>query len=87
MQWRLGLVDRRAWLDANGARCIGAHLHDVDGIGDHRAPGHGDVDVDWSYIAAGLPPHTLRVLEINQTQPADAVSAAIPFLSGRGVVA
>ena len=87
VQWRLGLVDRRAWLDANGARCIGAHLHDVDGIGDHRAPGHGDVDVDWSYIAAGLPPHTLRVLEINQTQPADAVAAAIPFLRSHAVIA
>lgn len=85
VQWRLGLVDKRAWLDANGARCLGAHLHDVDGIGDHRAPGHGDVA--WDYIAAGLPAGALRVFEINQSQPAEAVAGAIGFLRSRGVIA
>jgi sugar phosphate isomerase/epimerase len=84
VQWRLGLVDKRLWLDTNGARCIGSHLHDVTGIGDHRAPGHGDVE--WDYIAAGIPPAALRVFEINQIQPAEAVAAAIPFLRARGVV-
>jgi sugar phosphate isomerase/epimerase len=84
VQWRLGLVDKRAWLDANGGRCIGSHLHDVDGIGDHRAPGHGDVE--WDYIAAGLPAGALRVFEINQSQPAEAVAGAIGFLRARGVV-
>ena len=85
VQWRLGLVDKHLWLDTNGDRCIGAHLHDVDGIGDHRAPGHGDVD--WSYIAAGLPPDALRVFEINQTQPPESVAATIPYLRARGVIA
>jgi sugar phosphate isomerase/epimerase len=84
VQWRLGLVDKHLWLDTNGERCIGAHLHDVDGIGDHRAPGNGDVD--WSYIATGLPPEALRVFEINQTQPAESVAATLPFLRARGVV-
>ena len=84
VQWRLGLVDKRLWLDTNGPRCIGSHLHDVDGIGDHRAPGHGDVE--WDYIAAGLPAAALRVFEINQSQPAEAVAAAIPFLRARGVI-
>jgi sugar phosphate isomerase/epimerase len=85
VQWRLGLVDKRLWLDTNGARCIGTHLHDVDGIGDHRAPGCGDVA--WEYIRDGLPATALRVFEINQRQPAEAVAAAIPFLRERGVVA
>ncbi len=84
VQWRLGLVDKRRWLDVNGARCIGSHLHDVDGIGDHRAPGHGDVE--WDYIREGLPPGALRVFEINQSQPPEAVSGAIGFLRERGVV-
>ena len=64
VQWRLGLVDKRRWLDVNGARCIGTHLHDVTGLGDHRAPGNGDVE--WDYIRDGLPAHALRVFEINQ---------------------
>jgi sugar phosphate isomerase/epimerase len=82
--WRLGLVDKRAWLDTNKKRCIGAHLHDVDGIGDHRAPGNGDVE--WDYIRDGLPATALRVFEINQTQPYADVCNAIPFLRERGVV-
>lgn len=84
VQWRLGLVDKRLWLDTNGARCTGTHLHDVTGLADHRAPGNGDVD--WDYIRDGLPPTALRVFEINQGQPAEAVANAIPFLSDRGVV-
>jgi sugar phosphate isomerase/epimerase len=84
VQARLGYVDKRVWLDTNGARTIGSHLHDVDGIGDHRAPGHGDVE--WDYIAEGLPANALRVFEINQRTPDDAVAASIGFLRERGVI-
>jgi sugar phosphate isomerase/epimerase len=84
VQWRLGLVDKHRWLDANRERCIGAHLHDVTGLADHRAPGNGDVD--WSYLAAGIPPHALRVFEINQSQPAADVANAISFLRARGII-
>jgi sugar phosphate isomerase/epimerase len=85
VQARLGLVGKRSWLDVNGPRCIGTHLHDVDGIGDHRAPGNGDVE--WDYIRDGLPASALRVFEINQSQPAEAVAASIGFLRARGVIA
>ena len=84
MQARLGYVDKRLWLDTNGARTLGSHLHDVTGLADHRAPGNGDVD--WSYIAAGLPATALRVFEINQGQAPADVGAAIGFLRDRGVV-
>ena len=85
VQARLGYVDKRAWLDALGPRTLGCHLHDVEGIGDHRAPGHGDVE--WDYIASGLPPAAVRVFEINQHEPDEAVAGAIGFLRERGVVA
>ncbi len=84
VQWRLGFVDKRRWLDTNGARCIGSHLHDVTGLADHRAPGNGDVE--WDYIAAGIPASALRVFEINQSQPAADVANAPAFLRDRGVV-
>ena len=84
VQARLGLVSKRLWLDTNGARTLGSHLHDVTGLADHRAPGNGDVD--WSYIASGLPAEALRVFEINQGQPSADVAAAIGFLRERGVV-
>ena len=81
---RLGLAPKTRWLDELSARCIGAHVHDVDGLADHRAPGRGDVD--WSYIARGLPPGVPRVFEINQRTPENAVAASIPFLRERGVL-
>ena len=84
VQWRLGLVDKHRWLDTNGARCLGTHLHDVTGLADHRAPGNGDVE--WAYIREGLPAAALRVFEINQGQPPEDVAGAIPFLRERGVV-
>jgi sugar phosphate isomerase/epimerase len=84
VQARLGYVDKRDWLSKLGPRTIGAHLHDVDGIGDHRAPGNGDVE--WDYIAAGLPSSALRVFEINQFEPEESVAGAIAFLRERGVV-
>ncbi|HEX6031946.1 MAG TPA: TIM barrel protein [Tepidiformaceae bacterium] len=80
---RLGFVDKRAWLDAHGRRTIGAHLHDVSGIGDHRSPGDGDVD--WSYIVEGVAHLPRYTLEINQHQPDDRVRNAIPFLASLGL--
>ncbi len=84
VQARLGYVDKRAWLDTLKERTLGSHLHDVDGIGDHRAPGNGDVE--WDYIAEGLPTAALRVFEINQHQPDEDVAGAIAFLRERGVI-
>ena len=81
---RLGLAPKRRWLDELGERCLGAHVHDVDGLADHRAPGLGDVD--WSYVSAGLPKEAPRVFEINQKMTEEAVAAAIPFLRERGVL-
>ena len=84
VQARLGYVDKRAWLDTNKERTLGCHLHDVDGLGDHRAPGNGDVE--WDYIAEGLPAEALRVFEINQRQSDEDVAGAIAFLRERGVI-
>jgi sugar phosphate isomerase/epimerase len=81
---RLGLIPKRRWLNELARRCIGVHLHDVDGLADHRAPGLGDVD--WSYIARGLPPEVPRVFEVNQKTPEEAIAAAIPFLQERSVL-
>lgn len=84
VQARLGYVDKTAWLLALSSRTLGCHLHDVDGIGDHRAPGRGDVD--WSYIRDGLPSGAVRVFEIDQRQPDDVVAGAVGFLRTQGVV-
>ncbi len=81
---RLGLVPHTRWLDELATRCIGAHVHDVDGLADHRAPGCGTAD--WPHFAAKLPPGVPRIFEINQRIPEEDVAAAIPFLRERGVL-
>jgi len=84
VQSRLGMIDHALWGPAIGQRIIGAHLHDVNGIIDHRAPGNGTLD--WSFVAANLPPDALRVLEIDQHEPDEGVAAAGKFLQARGIV-
>lgn len=81
---RLGLERHDRWLNELGDRCIGTHVHDVDGLADHRAPGHGTAD--WPHYAEKLPPDAPRIFEINQRIPEDQVAAAIPFLRERGVL-
>jgi sugar phosphate isomerase/epimerase len=84
VQARLGMIDRDAWFPALTPRLIGAHIHDVDGLNDHRAPGNGTLD--WDYVAAAIPPNALRVLEINQHEPDELVAGAIEFLRERSVI-
>jgi sugar phosphate isomerase/epimerase len=79
---RLGYIDRLEWFRADVAT-IGAHVHDVDGIIDHRAPGDGDVE--WGYLAQNLGHLDSYTLEINQHQPDERVAAAIPYLRSVGL--
>ena len=84
VQDRLGLIDARRALALLAPRVVGAHLHDVRGILDHRAPGAGDVD--WSYIAAALPAGAVRTFEIDQHEPQELLAEAIRFLARQGVL-
>jgi sugar phosphate isomerase/epimerase len=81
---RLGLLPHDRWLNELGDRCVGTHVHDVDGLLDHRAPGHGTAD--WPHYAAKLPPHIPRVCEINQKESEERVENAIPYLRSVGVL-
>lgn len=81
---RIGLGEMYRWLNDLEHRTIGMHLHDVKGIGDHQAPGQGDVD--WDYIKTFIKPDTVRTFEIGQHNPEEDVAASIPFLKGLGIV-
>ncbi len=80
---RLGFHDRHEWFARNQGRIVGAHLHDVIGLGDHRSPGDGDVD--WTYIRDGLSHLPGYTLEINQHQPDERVASVPAFLESIGL--
>ncbi|MDP8959720.1 MAG: sugar phosphate isomerase/epimerase [Actinomycetota bacterium] len=84
VQGRLGLLDRQEALDSLAPRILGTHLHDVQGLRDHRAPGNGETD--WAYIARALPPAALRTLEIGGDEPETSIQGAIGFLGRRGIL-
>ena len=79
---RLGLVDLGSWFSLLGDQTVGAHVHDVTGLVDHRAPGAGDVE--WPYLVDGLSHLDWLTLEINQHQPDDQVQRTPEFLRGVG---
>ncbi|MDP8958299.1 MAG: sugar phosphate isomerase/epimerase [Actinomycetota bacterium] len=84
VQGRLGLLDRQEALDSLGARILGTHLHDVQGLRDHRAPGNGESD--WAYIARALPPAAVRTFEISGDEPETFIQGAIGFLARCGIL-
>jgi len=84
VQHRLGLEDRERWFAALGQRLFGCHLHDVRGLVDHRAPGHGDVE--WGYIARGVVNAAVYTFEIDQSEPEEALAASLLWLRREGVV-
>ncbi|MGE3595272.1 MAG: sugar phosphate isomerase/epimerase family protein [Dehalococcoidia bacterium] len=80
---RLGFLPHRRWFDVLGDRLIGAHLHDVRDLRDHRAPGNGTLD--WSMISAALPQSAARTCEIDQHESEDSLAAAIDLLRSNGL--
>ena len=80
---RLGFLPHRAWFDELGDRLAGAHVHDVRGVVDHRAP--GTAQLDWEMVAGGLASLDAITLEIDQRETDDDVRAAPDFLRSVGL--
>ncbi len=80
---RLGFLPHGSWFDELGDRLVGAHVHDVRGVVDHRAP--GTAQLDWEMVATGLSSLDAITLEIDQRESDDDVRAAPAFLRSVGL--
>jgi HAD superfamily hydrolase (TIGR01509 family) len=80
----LGLESFPKWLTKFGSRIIGVHLHDVQGILDHRAPGCGDVD--FKLIGEHLPPYSVRTLEVDKSVSFEEIKSGMKVLVETGCV-
>lgn len=66
------------------SRIIGVHLHDVNGVTDHYAPGLGEVDFDQ--VAAYLPREAFRTFELQPSSTAEQVKNGLQFLVDHGCI-
>lgn len=84
IQARTGFTSHDEWFTALEDRMIGTHLHDLNGIRDHQAPGTGDLN--WGFIADNLPQNILKVCEIGQWNKPEDTRKTVPFLESKGIV-
>ncbi|MBI3952982.1 MAG: TIM barrel protein [Chloroflexi bacterium] len=80
---RLSLIPHGAWFERFEQRLAGCHLHDIQGLVDHRPPGLGDMP--WEAIAPHIPASALRVLEINEGMEQELVRLAPLVLAEAGI--
>lgn len=78
----LGFVRHQEWLSALGSRLIGAHLHDIVGLSDHKAVGLGELD--FAAILSHLPESALRVCEFASFNHPEEVRAGFHHLHKLG---
>ncbi len=80
----LGLTQIDPWLKTFGPRITGVHLHDIRGITDHQAPGKGVAD--FPRIAAVLPPHCYRTVEVDKSITYEEMADGLKILAETGCI-
>ncbi len=80
----LGMVGKGEWLRRFHHRLIGVHLHDVNGLQDHLAPGMGEVD--FSSLAPYLVDGVLRTLEVSPDCTIEQIAHGLEVLVDHGCV-
>jgi sugar phosphate isomerase/epimerase len=83
-QESMGIISQKDLLTAYSEMLIGVHLHDAEGLNDHRAPGQGEVDFDQ--IKSFLKPSHIRILEVHSDVGEKDLRAGIQHLKSSGVI-
>lgn len=81
---RLGFVPFREWLERFAGRIMVTHLHDVDGVVDHRTPRNGQVD--FPLLMSYLPETALRTFELSGSYSFEKVRDSLTWMVGNGWV-
>ena len=77
-----GFAPQEDWLIRYGARMVGVHLHDVDGLQDHLAT--RGWDVDFAAIRPYIPEEAIRVCEFAPFNEPRQVGAGFIYLRDLG---
>ena len=74
----LGFFKHKTMLDKFGRRMAGIHLHDVEGVDDHRAPLKGKFD--WTILKPYMKEKILKVLEPHYPATAEEIVKGKKYL-------
>ena len=80
----LCMVGKGEWLRRFHRRLIGAHLHDVNGLQDHLAPGMGEVD--FSSLSQYMTDGVLRTLEVSPDCTIEQIARGLEILVNHSCV-
>ncbi len=80
----LGFYPFMEWVNHFADRIVGLHLHDVQGVVDHYAPGLGDIN--YHEFASFVPRDAQRTLEIHGTNSIRDISSSLQLLGKIGLI-
>ncbi len=80
----LGFGTHEEWLSAFAPRMTAVHLHDIDGLRDHLAPGLGHMD--WQLVARYVPAAAMRTCECRNDTAPQKLAAGVKLLIEQGCV-
>ena len=80
----LGFFPHEEWLRKYASRMIGTHLHDVNGVADHFAPGLGGVD--YNMVQSYLPKTAYRAFEVQQWNSFEQMIAGQKIMFEKNVI-
>ena len=81
---RLGFYPADTWLKQFRQRIIGVHIHDMDGLDDHIAPGSGDMD--YRELSPYLPEKACRVIEVQNHNNYQQIRTGLVVLHQSGCI-
>ena len=81
---RLGFYPTDTWLKRFGERIIGVHIHDMDGLDDHIAPGAGDLD--YRDLSTYLPVKARKVVEVQNQNSYQQIRSGLVVLHQSGII-
>ena len=82
-QESMGIIPQKDLLTAYSEMLIGIHIHDAEGLDDHRAPGQGKVDFDQ--IKSFLKPSHIKILEVHSDVSEKDLREGIQHLKSLGI--
>jgi sugar phosphate isomerase/epimerase len=79
----LGILQHEELLRLYAPHLVGAHLHDADGIEDHKPPGQGKID--FKMVKKYLPEGAIKIMEIHPSATGDEILDGLAFLQEQGI--